>query len=86
MSEGGRKVWNLQQFLELNEGAVCRAKMLAEGFSGTEVVTIEKGETFVDGDDETVAHVYYFGSDLSDYAQDIGEWPIDLIWEPNDDQ
>lgn len=75
MSEGGRKVWNREQLLALNDGAV----VLGPGFLGRiEPVRICHIRTRAG----TTTVFELFGDEYG--TSEPTEYPIDVIWEPTE--
>jgi hypothetical protein len=80
MSEGGRKVWNREQLEALNDGAVfLRKPHGVEYLCEIQHNYNDQGEVF--------SHAYWcFGSEEPDEPVGDREYPIEVIWEPNDER
>jgi hypothetical protein len=90
MSEGGRKVWNREQLLALNSGAIILARwydhrgQVHPKLVPTEVVRYG-GLVTPGGEDEELTF-HFFGTELFENGtRNMDEqYPIEVIWEPSD--
>jgi hypothetical protein len=77
MSEGGRKVWNREQLLALNGGAVVK-RITPDGQE-----YLREIEPHYGGGEVYRVSFWAFGDDVPDDDEPRPEeYPIDVIWEP----
>ena len=78
MSEGGRKVWNREQLLALNDGAVILAPGYLDRIEPVRIIHIPTKH-----DQRGYAISFQiFGDQYG--ASEPKDYPIEVIWEPSE--
>ena len=85
MSEGGRKVWNREQLLALNNGAIVLIKIEPKPAARRLGFTGFHGPASKQSGSGMPVGFYLFGQDIGYTLNSIvEEYPIEVIWEPNE--